>query len=133
MKDVNDLIRKLKEGPIARIGLKDLVGPDGYAKNIARSLKVSRVQMRRVYNEFKQAFSKVKRKKQESLKEEDMNRLYMLFPILEYQKNRKPPLIDEKLADLMNALIENVDRFRDRKNVETAEKFLTALIAYSKE
>ena len=131
MKDVNDLIRKLKEGPIARIGLKDLVGPDGYAKNIARSLKVSRVQMRRVYNEFKQAFSKVKRKKQESLKEEDMNRLYMLFPFLEYQKNRK--LMDERLTNLMNALIENVDRFRDRKNVETAEKFLTALIAYSKE
>ncbi len=131
MKDVNDLIRKLKKGPIARIGLKDLVGPDGYAKNIAGSLKVSRVQMRRVYNEFKQAFSKVKRKKQESLKEEDMNRLYMLFPFLEYQKNRK--LMDERLTNLMNALIENVDRFRDRKNVETAEKFLTALIAYSKE
>ncbi len=131
MRDVNDLIRKLKEGPIARIGLKDLVGPDGYAKNIARSLKVSRVQMRKIYNEFKQVFSKVRQGKKESLEEKDMNRLYMLFPILEYQRNRK--LISEKLADLMNALIENVDRFRDRKNVETAEKFLTALIAYSKE
>lgn len=131
MKDVNDLIGKLKEGPIARIGLKDLVGPDGYAKSIAKSLKVSRVQMRKIYNEFKQVFGKVRQRKEEALRDDDMNRLYMLFPILEYQKNRR--LINEKLADLMNALIENVDRFRDRENVETADRFLTALIAYSKE
>jgi len=122
-----ELRRKIQSSPISEIGLKDLVKPKGYAYNIARDLKLTKVQVRKIYAEFKGIYEALKRNGWK-FDEDILTRLYMLYPIIEYQKNRK--VLNEDFANLITALIENVEKFPNRKNVETAERFFTAIVAY---
>ncbi len=126
---VNDLVRILEKEPIKSVSLGELLRPNGYAQSIARSLSVKRVQLRKVYSEFKGIFSLSKATG--GLKEEALTKLYMLYPIIEYQKSRG--VISQDFANLMTAIAENIERNPDRENLEVAEMFLTALVAYSRD
>ena len=122
-----ELRRKIQNSPISDIGLKDLVKPNGYAYRIARDLKLTKVQVRKIYSEFKGIYEALKRNAWK-FNEDILTKLYMLYPMIEYQKNRK--VLNEEFANLITALIENIEKFNDRKNIETAERFFTAIVAY---
>lgn len=125
---IDKFIEKLRREPIANIPLKDLVKPKGYAEKIVQNLRVTRVQLRKIYSEMKYIFERVRKKGR--LDEETEVKFYMLYPVLEYQKNRR--VIDEKFVRLMDALLENLERNPTKENFEQAERFLIALVAYMK-
>ncbi len=123
------LTKELNSKPISKIPLSELVKNDKYAHKIAEELKISRVQLRKVYMELKQIL------KDGKLDEEKKVNLYMLYPMLEYQKERRSgeeKKIWEKFVDLMYAFLDNIENYPDKKNLEIAEKFLTALVAYAR-
>jgi CRISPR type III-A-associated protein Csm2 len=126
--NLGDFMKIIKQNPLTSIKTSDLVKPNGYAANIARNLKVTRVQLRKVYSELKYVFESVKQKG--SIDDEMKTKMYMLYPILEYQKNRG--VIDERFVELMNALLENLERHENKENFEQADRFLTALVAYTR-
>jgi len=119
-----ELIRELKNKPIREIPLYKLVKYEEYAHRIAHELKISRVQLRRVYSELKHIL------KAKKITEVNISKLYMLYPILAYQKERG--VVGEEFVNLMYALLENIEKHPDERNLETAEKFLTALVAYAR-
>ncbi|HID66474.1 MAG TPA: type III-A CRISPR-associated protein Csm2 [Aquificaceae bacterium] len=122
-----ELKRLIQNNPIGEIDLKDLLKPRGYAYRVAHELKITKVQVRKIYAEFKGIYESLKRNGWK-FDEEILTRLYMLYPIIEYQKNRR--VLDKSFADLITALIENIEKFPNKKNIETAEKFFTAIVAY---
>ncbi len=125
---LKELIDKLRNKAIANIPTSELVKPDGYASKIAGQLKITRVQLRKIYSELKYIFERVSSVGR--LEEDTRTKLYMLYPILEYQKNRG--VIDGRFVNLMYALIENLERNETKENFEQAERFLTALVAYTR-
>ena len=125
---LSELIGKLKSNAIANIPTSELVKPNGYASKIASQLKITRVQLRKIYSELKYIFERVSNVGR--LEEDTRTKLYMLYPILEYQKNRG--VIDGRFVNLMYALIENLERNETKENFEQAERFLTALVAYTR-
>ncbi len=125
---IEEFKNKIDSEPICKIPVNQLVKPDGHAALIAKRLNITRVQLRKIYAELKYIFDRIKQSG--SFDEEIEARLYMLYPILEYQKNRK--VIDSNFVDLMFALLDNLSKYKDKSNFEQAEKFLTALVAYTK-
>ena len=121
---VDELVKKLKQGPISNIPLPELVKYGKYAYRIVDELNISRVQLRRIYSELKHIL------KAKKITDDNMAKLYMLYPILAYQKERG--VVSGKFVNLMYALLENIERYHDEKNLEIAEKFLTALVAYAR-
>lgn len=121
------LTKRLKREPIKNIPLKELVKPDKYAHSIAKSMKITRTQLRKIYSEFKEIFDSFKKNKK--FDDEALTRLYMLYPIIEYQKNRG--VISEDFAKLITALLENIEKYHSEEDMDRAYKFLTALIAYT--
>jgi len=123
--------KALKEIPVGEI-----VKPYGYAYSIAKLSKAKNVQLRKLYAELKHIIDERKRIKDEELSEEEKKsleaRLYMLYPILEYQQKRE--LIGKELKDVMQKLVEKlINGIDDVRNFERAEQFLTALVAYAKD
>lgn len=125
---LNDLIIKLKTQPISEIQLGELVKPGGYADTIVKVLNTTQVQVRKVYAEMKYIFERVEERGE--LDTDAEVRFYMLYPIIEYQKSRR--VIDDNFAKLMQALLNNLEKFKTRENFAQAERFLTALVAYMK-
>ncbi|QWK20606.1 MAG: type III-A CRISPR-associated protein Csm2 [Hydrogenobacter thermophilus] len=129
----NDAIREftdlVKKNHLAGIDLASIVKPDGYAARIARNSGIKRTQLRKIFTEFKRVFDSYRKSK--SFGEEELTSLYMLFPILEYQKNRR--LLREDFVHMMEAVIESMINNPAEENVKRAEQFLTALVAYAKE
>lgn len=125
---LNELIQRLKKEPIANIHVRELVKPGGYAHSIVDKLGVKRSQLRKVFSEMKEIFERVKEKG--TIDEEIEVKFYMLYPIIEYQRNRG--IIKEPFARLMEALLDNLERYKTPENFEQAERFLTALVAYMK-
>ncbi|WP_461829334.1 type III-A CRISPR-associated protein Csm2 [Aquifex sp.] len=125
---LRELIQRLKEEPIANIHVRELVKPGGYAYSIVGKLGVKRSQLRRIFAEMKEIFERVKDKG--TIDEEIEVKFYMLYPIIEYQKNRG--VVKEPFARLMEALLDNLERYKTLENFEQAERFLTALVAYMK-
>ncbi len=126
---LREFIGRIRREAISSIPTSALVKPKGYASEIARSLKITRVQLRRVYSELKYVFDRVKQ--EGTLDEEVRTKMYMLYPVLEYQKNRG--VIDGRFVELMFALLENLEKYETKENFEKADRFLTALVAYTKE
>ena len=126
---LGEFIGRLKKGAIANIPTSELVKPNGYAWHIARELGITMVQLRKVYSELKYIFERVSEsgKLDESMK----TQLYMLYPMLEYQKNRK--VISGRFVKLMNALLDNLEKNESPDNFKQADRFLTALVAYMKQ
>jgi CRISPR type III-A-associated protein Csm2 len=119
----------VKKNHLAGIDLASIVKPDGYAAQIARNSEIKRTQLRKIFAEFKRVFDGYRKSK--SFGEEELTALYMLFPILEYQKNRN--LLSEDFVRMMEAVIESMINNPSEENVKRAEQFLTALVAYARE
>ena len=123
---LEELIQRLKNEPMDKIHVRELVKPGGYAHRIVDKLGVKRSQLRRIFAEMKEIFERVKEKGK--VDEEIEVKFYMLYPIIEYQKNRG--IIKEPFAKLMEALLDNLEKYKTPSNFEQAERFLTALVAY---
>jgi len=111
------------------IGLKELIGPNGYAQRIINYTNLKTTQLRKIYAEFKHIHSLIKSQDKEKEKEIKM-RLYRLYPILAYQQNRG--LINEDFKEIMVKLLDWIDSNFDGKNYEKVMDFMTALVAYAK-
>jgi CRISPR type III-A-associated protein Csm2 len=127
----NPTIKKLineienKEG-LKHIDLGELIKPHKYAHEISTMLKLTRVQLRKIFTEFKTIYEMYKKVKDPS---QIKARLYKLYPILQYQVNRK--LIDNDFKELMWVILDYLER--DLENFDNAMEFMEALVAYSKE
>ena len=109
------------------IGLKELIGPDGYAQRIIDYTNLKITQLRKIYAEFKHIYNLIKSQEKE---EEIKTHLYRLYPILAYQQNRG--LIKEEFKEIMVKLLDWIDSNFDKKNYEKVMDFMTALVAYAK-
>ena len=126
---IKEFTQLVKSNHLAGIDLSKMVKPNGYAAKIAQNGGIKRTQLRKIFAEFKRVFDSYRKHK--SLGEEELTALYMLFPILEYQKNRK--LLKEEFVHMMEAVIDSMINNPSEENMNRAEQFLTALVAYSKE
>ena len=119
----NDLIQKIKKDGIVSLNLKELLIPQGYAQKIVLEnqkgeSKLTRVQLRKIFNEFKN----IEKKKNKI-------EIYKLYYILEYQANRK--LISHKFKELLWTLLDELEKhFEDTEITKKIDEFITALVAY---
>ncbi len=126
---VESLVSRLKREPLNSIPPSELLKPRKFAYSIAKQLKIRRAQLRRIYGELKAIFEDVK--KRGSFDDESLTKLYMLYPILEYQRSRN--LVGSDFVKLITALLENVEQFSEQENIDMVDKFLTALVAYARD
>jgi CRISPR type III-A-associated protein Csm2 len=167
MDPIKELIRKLEgkeEGEEKKektksitelLSERDIFHPDGYASKVMKYIisknnrvKITSVQLRRVFYEFKAIVDDLRREKKKG-KEDDLNktieramgRLYRLYAILEYQTGRG--VLNRDFKELMFKLFDSIEREieeeKERKEkdkiIEAFEKvydFLMAMVAYSK-
>ncbi len=122
---IDELVKLLEAKSIKDIDFGNLVKPDGYAPKVAR-MGVKTSQVRKIYTEFRNVCEKIKNSPDESA----MVKLYMLYPLTEYQKERR--IIPEEFAKVITALLSNIERDHSPENVERAEKFFMAIVAYAK-
>jgi CRISPR type III-A-associated protein Csm2 len=124
---IKELINKIenKEG-LKQIDLGELIKPHKYAYEISTQLKLTRVQLRKIFTEFKTIYEMYKKVKDQN---QIKARLYKLYPILQYQVNRK--LIDNDFKELMWVILDYLER--DLENFDNAMEFMEALVVYSKE
>ena len=154
---IKELIRKLEgkeEGEEKRekaksitelLSERDIFHPDGYANKVmehinnskGQKVKITSVQLRRVFYEFKTIVNELKKEKKKEMDadpnkaiERAMGRLYRLYAILEYQTNRG--VLNEDFKRLMFALFNNIERHKSIEAFEKAHDFLMAMVAYSK-
>jgi len=126
---IKELINKIKnQGGLKEIDLGELIRPENYAYKISKDLKLTRVQLRKVYTEFKNIYDIYKKTKGKD-ENEIKTRLYKLYPILQYQVNRK--LIDNDFKELIWEILNSLDK--NLENFENTMEFIKALVAYSKE
>jgi len=126
---IKELINKIKnQGGLKEIDLGELIRPENYAYKISKDLKLTRVQLRKVYTEFKSIYDIYKKTKGKD-ENEIKTRLYKLYPILQYQVNRK--LIDNDFKELIWEILNSLDK--NLENFENTMEFIKALVAYSKE
>lgn len=122
------LISKIKEkGGIGKIEKRDLLRPEGYAAQIAKEAKLTRVQLRKIFAEFKWIKERYDKDKGRT-KDEILMRIYKLYPLIQYQKNRN--LINEPFKNLLFTILDNLEEKLD-ENLENAYDFIEALVAYT--
>ena len=124
---------------------RDIFHPEGYASKVMeyinnskeQKVKITSVQLRRVFYEFKTIVNELKKEKKKEMNadpnkaiERAMGRLYRLYAILEYQTNRG--VLNEDFKKLMFALFNNIERHKSIEAFEKAHDFLMAMVAYSK-
>ncbi len=99
----------------------------GYAKKVVEEARVTAVQLRKIFQEFKAMVDQLK-------KDEDIDkalaRLYKLYALLEYQANRG--VLNDSFKELMFKLFDNIERSKSREAFEKAYELLMAMVAYSK-
>ncbi len=127
---IEELINKIKnEGGLKKIDLGELIKPEKYAHIISKGLELSRVQLRRIYTEFKNIYDTYQNSKKS--KEVNVNKikssLYKLYPILQYQASRQ--IIDDKFKELMWKILDSLEK--DPENFDNTMEFIKALVAYS--
>ncbi|MGB9874437.1 MAG: type III-A CRISPR-associated protein Csm2, partial [Hydrogenobacter sp.] len=96
---------------------KEIFHPEGYGKRLAERLKIKTVQLRRIYQEFKNLRDIAKERGIEAV----APRLYMLYALVEYQAQRG--VIDERFKELVHKMLDNIERHIS-KNKETAKENL---------
>ena len=126
---VNDFIQNVQS--LSDLRDADIFHPKkGYGAKIANALKLSHVQLRKVYHEFLQIAKLAEADKID----EAMARLYRLYAIVEYQANRE--VINERFRDFLHRLfdlIEGAEKPEDRKkSIHKAKDLLMSIVAYSK-
>jgi CRISPR type III-A-associated protein Csm2 len=151
MNPIKELIQKLEgrekgDKPITDLlNDRDIFHPEGYASKVMKyinnskeqKVKITSVQLRRVFYEFKTIVNELKKEKKKEMNadpnkaiEKAMGRLYRLYAILEYQTNRG--VLNEDFKRLMFALFNNIERHKSIEAFEKAHDFLMAMVAYSK-
>jgi CRISPR type III-A-associated protein Csm2 len=151
MNPIKELIRKLEgrekeDKPITDLlSDRDIFHPEGYASRVMeyinnseeQKVKITSVQLRRVFYEFKTIVNELKKEKKKEMDadpnkaiERAMGRLYRLYAILEYQTKRG--VLNEDFKRLMFALFNNIERHKSIEAFEKAHDFLMAMVAYSK-
>jgi CRISPR type III-A-associated protein Csm2 len=150
MNPIKELIRKLEgrekeDKPITDLlNDRDIFHPEGYASKVMeyinnpeQRVKITSVQLRRIFYEFKTIVNELKKEKKKEMDadpnkaiERAMGRLYRLYAILEYQTKRG--VLNEDFKRLMFALFNNIERHKSIEAFEKAHDFLMAMVAYSK-
>jgi CRISPR type III-A-associated protein Csm2 len=129
---IKELIMKIKDkGGLKQFDLGELIKPNEYAHKISTNLKFTRVQLRKIFTEFKTVYVMYKKVKDKKVNDESQikARLYKLYPILQYQVNRK--VIDNDFKELMWVILDSLDK--DLENFDNTIEFMEALVAYLKE
>ena len=134
---IKDLLTELDKnnGDLEKIGLKALITPpDGYALKIIKELEdlknkrqkkgLTRVQLRKIFQEFKNIYSDYKKNKN---KEKCLNEIYKLYFIISYQRNRN--LIDPDIQYLFWNLIKVLEK-SNLEQFDLVMDFINALVAY---
>jgi CRISPR type III-A-associated protein Csm2 len=127
---IEEFINELnKKECFSEFDLRDLIGPNGYADNIAASLKkqVKISQLRKFFSEIKE-ISKIG----ESKPEEAQKKIWLLYPLIAYAEGRD--VIPNNFANMLNKVLEKVEAENCNKadDYKRLEDFMTALIAYFK-
>jgi CRISPR/Cas system CSM-associated protein Csm2 small subunit len=170
MNPIEKLIWKLENEAITDFKEKEIFHPDGCASKVMeyinnsnskeRRVKITSVQLRRIFHEFKAIVDRLKKESDSRLNEaieRAMGRLYRLYAILEYQTRRE--VLDKGFKEIMFKLFNNIERevekvkkeiegakneekeegekdkeIRDKviKIFEKAHDLLMAMVAYSK-
>ena len=146
MNPIEELIRKLEgrekeDKPITDLlNDRDIFHPEGYASKVMEYInnekhrvKLTSVQLRKVFHEFKAIVDGLKREndsRPNETIERAMGRLYRLYAILEYQTKRG--VLNEDFKDLMFKLFDNIERYKSPQAFERAYDLLMAMVAYSK-
>jgi len=123
---IKELENRIKREGLKNIHLKELIGPDGYAKKIVEEAELTRVQLRKLFNEFKSIYQQYQKG---ANADEIKVKLYQLYPLLQYQVNRNL-IKNEEFKDLIFAILDKLDE--NLEEFRVAMKFLEALIAYIK-
>lgn len=142
MNPIKELIQKLEgrekeDKPITELlNDRDIFHPEGYASKVMeyinnskeQKVKITSVQLRRVFYEFKTIVNELEREKKKEMNadpnkaiERAMGRLYRLYAILEYQTNRG--VLNEDFKRLMFALFNNIERHKSIEAFEKAHDF----------
>ncbi|MEZ0344247.1 MAG: type III-A CRISPR-associated protein Csm2 [Caldimicrobium sp.] len=128
---IDEFIKRLKAEGIGKIEKKELLKPDGYAAKISRELDLSRVQLRKIFSEFKiikEKYDKYQQSKSSKLKQEIDLKIYKLYPLLQYQVNRG--VVNERFKKMIFQILENLEN-NIEENMDNAYEFLEALVAYA--
>lgn len=124
-KGIKQLILEIKQkNGLGGIDIKELLKPDGYAKNVVDEAGLKRVQLRKIFSEFKIIKERYEKGETEKVKK----LMYKLYPIIQYQCNRK--LISENFRDLMFVILESLENNFTKENFEHTFEFMEALVAY---
>jgi CRISPR type III-A-associated protein Csm2 len=124
---VKNLIKEINEKKgLKQFDLGELIKPNKYAHEISTGLNLTRVQLRKIFTEFKTIYEMYKKGKDQN---QIKARLYRLYPILQYQVNRK--VIDNDFKELMWVILDSLDK--DLENFDNTIEFMEALVAYLKE
>ncbi|SNZ14023.1 type III-A CRISPR-associated protein Csm2 [Hydrogenobacter hydrogenophilus] len=122
----------LKSRDLKDLHDKDIFHPKGYGKRLAKNLNIGAVQLRRIYQEFKNLRDIAKKRDIEAV----APRLYMLYALVEYQAQRG--IINDRFKELIHKILDNIEKHIS-KNKETAKENLNrayelmmSIVAYSK-
>jgi len=124
-KSINELISEIKQkNGLGGIELKELLKPDGYAQTVVKEANLKRVQLRKIFSEFKAIQERYKKGEVEKVRLS----LYKLYPIIQYQRNRN--LISEEFKRLLFTILDSLDNNFNEKNFKHTFEFMEALVAY---
>ena len=132
LKEGEKLLRTLEEGNLKDLSDKDIFHPNGYGSKLAESLGIPSVQLRRIYQEFKNLCDLAEKGRID----EATPRLYKLYAIVEYQAGRG--IINEKFKELVHEILNNIEKHigKDentaKENLKRAYDLMMAIVAYSK-
>lgn len=123
---LQQFIEKVRREGLKSFSLAELLKPNGYASLFATKGELTRVQLRKIFTEFKNIYEyySSQDKKIASVK----TRIYKLYPLIYYQYNRK--LISEEFKELIVAILDSLDR-NFEENIEMTMSFIEALVAYA--
>ncbi len=133
MDPIEKLIRKLENEAITEFKEKEIFHPNGCASKVMeyinnskeRKVKITSVQLRRIFHEFKAIVDRLKKESDSHINEaieRAMGRLYRLYAILEYQTRRE--VLDKGFKEIMFKLFDNIEREvnKARREIEEAKK-----------
>jgi hypothetical protein len=127
---LDKLKRELGSKPITQFSERELFHPDGYASKVMdyintskeRKVKITSVQLRKIFHEFKAIVDGLKREndsRPSEAIEKAMGRLYRLYAILEYQTRRE--VLDKDFKEIMFKLFDNIEREVNKAKGEIEE------------
>lgn len=124
--NIRSFADKIRQSGLSSFELRELLKPEGYADKVATRSNLTRVQLRKFFAEFKAIYNLYRAKGH--LTDEIKLRLYKLYPIIQYQRNRN--LIPEDFRYLLVAILDSLDR-EFEKNIDITMDFIEALVAYA--